>query len=73
MRTYVFMICRDLRRKNRLIFPYRKKSRAARRVADALLEDFPPIEGVRVTCKKPDAPMKADFGFAAISIYRERK
>ena len=48
-------------------------SRAARRVADALLEEFPPIEGVRVTCKKPDAPMKADFGFAAVSIYRERK
>ena len=47
--------------------------RAARRVADALLEEFPPIEGVRVTCKKPDAPMKADFGFAAVSIYRERK
>lgn len=46
---------------------------AARRVADALLEEFPPIEGVRVTCKKPDAPMKADFGFAAVSIYRERK
>lgn len=46
--------------------------RAARRVADALLEEFPPIEGVRVTCKKPDAPMKADFGFAAVSIYRER-
>ena len=45
----------------------------ARRVADALLEEFPPIEGVRVTCKKPDAPMKADFGFAAVSIYRERK
>ena len=41
--------------------------------ADALLEEFPPIEGVRVTCKKPDAPMKADFGFAAVSIYRERK
>lgn len=46
--------------------------RAARRVADALLEEFPPIEGVRVTCKKPDAPMTADFGFAAVSIYRER-
>ena len=44
--------------------------RAARRVADALLE---PLSGVRVTCKKPDAPMKADFAFAAVSIYRERQ
>ena len=47
--------------------------RAARRVADALLEEFPPLSGVRVTCKKPDAPMKADFAFAAVSIYRERQ
>ena len=47
--------------------------RAARRVADALLEEFPLLSGVRVTCKKPDAPMKADFAFAAVSIYRERQ
>ena len=50
---------------------YAQMIKCARR--DALLEEFPPIEGVRVTCKKPDAPMKADFGFAAVSIYRERK
>ena len=50
-----------------------QKDKLIERAADALLEEFPPIEGVRVTCKKPDAPMKADFGFAAVSIYRERK
>ena len=55
------------KQKDRLI------ERAARRVADALLEEFPPLSGVRVTCKKPDAPMKADFAFAAVSIYRERQ
>lgn len=46
--------------------------RAARRVALALLEEFPPLEGISLTLKKPDAPMKADFDFAAVSITVDR-
>ncbi len=46
--------------------------RAARRVALALLEEFTSLEGVKVTLKKPDAPMKADFDFAAVSITVDR-
>ena len=41
--------------------------------SDDIDDTVPPLSGVRVTCKKPDAPMKADFAFAAVSIYRERQ
>ena len=46
--------------------------RAAGRVADALLSEFPALMSVTVTCKKPDAPIKADFGFVAVSITADR-
>lgn len=46
--------------------------RAAQVVADALLTDFPPIQRVAVTLKKPQAPVSADFDYMAVSIERER-
>ena len=46
--------------------------RAAQVVADALLADFPPIEKVAVTVKKPQAPVRAEFDYMAVTIVRER-
>lgn len=47
--------------------------RAAQVIADALLEDFKAIRRVDVTVKKPEAPVKADFEYMAVSVSRERK
>ncbi len=45
--------------------------RAAERVAQAILADFP-AEEVTVTLKKPRAPVGADFDYMAVSITRKR-
>ena len=46
--------------------------KAAQEIADILLREFPKLRAVEVTVKKPDAPVKADFGYVAVSIRRER-
>lgn len=46
---------------------------AAQRVADALFKEFYQIETLKITLKKPEAPMKADFGYVAVEIERVRK
>lgn len=45
----------------------------AERVADGLFEDFPKIQRLCITLKKPEAPIKADFDYVAVEIERERK
>lgn len=47
--------------------------KAAQVVADAILDTFGQIEKVKITLKKPEAPIKADFGYVAVEIKRERK
>lgn len=42
--------------------------RAAKRVADGLLESFDKIQSVTVLLKKPEAPIKADFEYTAVEI-----
>ncbi len=54
-----------LAEKNNLI------ERAAQRVADAILTQFPADE-VTVTLKKPRAPVAADFDYVAVRITRYR-
>lgn len=46
--------------------------RAAQRVADSLFESFDKIQVLRIVLKKPEAPIKADFGYVGVEIYRER-
>lgn len=46
--------------------------RAAEVVASALLNEFERIQKVRVTVKKPEAPVSADFAYMAVTIERER-
>ena len=47
--------------------------RAASRVCDRLFNDFSAIRKIIIEVKKPDAPIKADFGFVAVRLERERK
>lgn len=47
--------------------------KAAQEIADILLSDFEKIKAVEVTVRKPDAPIRADFGYVAVSIRRERR
>ena len=47
--------------------------RAADETANTVLEKFPPVQAVTVTVKKPEAPIRADFGFVAVEIRRERR
>lgn len=46
--------------------------KAAQVIADAVLDEFGEIFKVDVTVKKPEAPIKADFDYVAVSISRER-
>jgi len=41
-------------------------------VADSILEEYPEVFNVLITLKKPEAPMKADFGWVGVQIFRER-
>lgn len=47
--------------------------RAAERVAEDLLREFPTIIEVNVSLKKPRAPIAADFDYVAVEISRKRK
>ena len=47
--------------------------RVAQRVVDALFEEYEKLQTLKVTVKKPEAPMKADFEYVAVEIERERK
>ena len=47
--------------------------RVAQRIIDALFEEYEKIQTLKVTVKKPEAPMKADFEYVAVEIERERK
>ncbi len=46
--------------------------KAAQVVADAILDNFNKVKEVKITLKKPEAPMKADFSYVAVEIERER-
>ena len=45
---------------------------AAQRTADAIFNEYPQIMQVKIRLRKPDAPIKADFGFVAVEIERGR-
>lgn len=46
--------------------------KAAQRVADQILMEYPLILSVDVLLKKPQAPIKADFDYVAVQITRKR-
>lgn len=46
--------------------------RAAQAVCDGILGEHPQVEEVRVTLKKPDAPMNAVFDYVAVEVAEVR-
>ena len=46
---------------------------AAQRVADTLFAEFEQIQKLKIMLKKPEAPIKAEFGYVAVEIERVRK
>jgi dihydroneopterin aldolase len=46
--------------------------RVAQRVADELFLEFDKITSLIITLKKPEAPIKADFQYVAVTIERSR-
>lgn len=51
---------------------YNLLEKAAQVTADAVLETYGEVSRVDITLKKPEAPMKADFGWVGVQISRER-
>jgi dihydroneopterin aldolase len=51
---------------------YRLIEAAGGNVADAILVAFPKVQTVRVTVRKPHAPIAAIFGDAGVTITRKR-
>lgn len=47
--------------------------KAVQTVADGLFEKFDKIHSLRIFLKKPEAPIKADFEYVGVEIFRERK
>lgn len=47
--------------------------KAAEVVANAVLEGYSQVEAVTVLVKKPEAPIKAEFGYVAVEITRNRR
>lgn len=46
--------------------------KCAQVVSDAIFEEYPDVQKVEITLKKPEAPMKADFEYVAVNIVRTR-
>ncbi len=46
--------------------------KAAQRVCEALFEEFEEIQRIDITLKKPEAPVKAEFDYMAVSLTRKR-
>ena len=46
--------------------------RAAQAVCDAVLAEHGAVRSITLTLKKPEAPIRADFGYVAVEITRDR-
>lgn len=46
--------------------------KAAQVVSDAIFDEFEKVRECEIVLKKPEAPIKADFGYVAVSIRRKR-
>ena len=51
---------------------YNLIEKAAQQISCAVFAEFPSISRLKLTLKKPDAPIKADFGFVAVQLERSR-
>ena len=46
--------------------------RAAQVVVDAIFAEYEKVEAIKIRLKKPEAPIKADFGYVAVELERVR-
>ncbi len=46
--------------------------RVAQRITDEIFDEFSKVQTLIVTVKKPEAPIKAEFDYVAVSIERTR-
>ena len=46
--------------------------RLAEVVSDAIIDEYDDVFNVKIVVKKPEAPMKADFSWVGVEIFRER-
>ena len=46
--------------------------RVAELCCEAIFEEHSDVKSIRMTLKKPEAPMKADFEYVGVEIFRER-
>ncbi len=51
---------------------YNLLERLAQEVADAVLAEYSEVFNIKITLKKPEAPIKADFSYVGVEIFRER-
>lgn len=59
-------------RKSFLKERYDLLEKAAGEAALGVLNDFPKVNSVKITLKKPEAPVKASFDYAAVEIEKTR-
>ena len=52
---------------------YRLVEAAAGAVADAVLDRYPPLRSIRITVRKPHAPIAATFDDVGVTITRARR
>ena len=52
---------------------YRLVEAAAGAIADAVLDRYPPVSSIRVTVRKPQAPIAATFDDVGVTITRARR
>lgn len=52
---------------------YRLVEAAAGAVADAVLDRYPPVHSIRITVRKPHAPIAATFDDVGVTITRARR
>ena len=52
---------------------YRLVEAAAGAVADAVLQNFPRVEAIRITVRKPHAPVAAVFTDVGVTLVRSRR
>ena len=60
-------VCRTMTEKSCKLLEH-----AAQRTADAILSEYPLIQHIKIKLRKPDAPIKANFGYVAVEIERDR-
>ena len=46
---------------------------AAEHIIEAIFAEYRPVSNIKLTLKKPEAPISADFGYVGVEISRGRK